>query len=240
VARVGLPDGPRDRRALHLSVAEAWTGASRRSRSGARSRRAQSGGPDQPALELGLGASPAALPPQPRAARVRAELHSTGVELSGHVVGFYAPLLTQLGVVSAHAFRDVPTGQRVRVAGVRVALQSPPQRSGQRVLFLTLDDRTGQVQATFFARALPDCAWVVRHAELVVVEGIVARRGRRGATLVAHRAWDLTRLWEAWQAGRLDAAWQERGTPAPHARVAPTPPSGRVPAAGGSAGAGGR
>jgi error-prone DNA polymerase len=104
----------------------------------------------------------------------------------------------------------------VRVAGVRVALQSPPQRSGNRVMFLTLDDRTGQVQVTFFSRALPDCAFTVSRARLVVAEGVVARRGQRGATVIGRRAWDLTRLWAAWQDGRMDMALRERGTPAPH------------------------
>jgi error-prone DNA polymerase len=84
------------------------------------------------------------------------------------------------------------------------------------VLFLTLDDRAGQVQVTFFTRALPDCAWVVRASELVVAEGVVSRRGQRGATLIGRRAWDLTRLWRAWQDGVLSPALQERGTPAPH------------------------
>jgi len=216
VARVGLPDGPRDRRMLRLAVEDRWSGARRRSGTA----RGGQGG-QQVRLDLGfdeqVGTDPVlALPPQPSAARVRDELRSTGVELTAHVVSFYAPLLAQLGVVTASAFRDVPTGARVRVAGVRVALQSPPQRSGQRVLFLTLDDRTGQVQVTFFSRVLDDCAWVVRASELVVAEGVVGRRGRRGATLVGRRAWSLPRLWRAWQDDALDAALRERGTPAPH------------------------
>jgi error-prone DNA polymerase len=153
---------------------------------------------------------------------VRAELLTTGIDLSAHVVGFYAPLLHELGVVDASSFRDLPAGARVRVAGLRVALQSPPQRSGDRVLFLTLDDRTGQVQVTFFSRSLADCAWVAREAELVLAEGVVSRRGRRGATLIGRRAWDLTRLWRAWQDGVLARALRERGTPAPHLSMAAT------------------
>jgi error-prone DNA polymerase len=213
LARVGLPGGPKDRRMLRLVVEERWSGARRRAGS--------NGGGQQVRLELGFDdgvmTDPAlTLPPQSSAVRVRDELRSTGVELTAHVVSFYTPLLEQLGVVTASAFRDVPTGTRVRVAGVRVALQSPPQRSGQRVLFLTLDDRTGQVQVTFFSRVLDDCAWVVRASELIVAEGVVGRRGRRGATLVGRRAWSLPRLWRAWQDDALDAALAERGTPAPH------------------------
>ena len=203
VARVGV-GGPRDRRALRLAVEEAWAGRAT-ARAGARAAA-------QATLPLPPPAPPT-LPPERRGDRLRAELAATGVELTTHVVAPYAPLLRALGVTDAHALRDAPTGARVRVAGVRVALQSPPQRSGDRVLFLSLDDRTGQVQVTFFARSLPDCAWVVRTAWLVVTEGVVSRRGRRGATVVGRRAWDLARLWRAWQAGDLDAALAERGTP---------------------------
>ena len=73
-------------------------------------------------------------------------------------------------------------------AGVKVAVQSPAQRSGQRVLFLSLDDRTGQTQTTYFERNLPDAAWTVLHAWLLVAEGRVTRRGRRGATAASSGA----------------------------------------------------
>lgn len=206
LAGVGRSVGPPDRRTLRLLVEEHWSSSRRRTAAGAA----------QVALPMPLAPEDVGLPRQPSAARVRAELRATGVDLSAHVVSFYAPLLRALEVVDASGLREVPTGRRVRIAGIRVALQSPPQRSGERVLFLTLDDRTGQSQVTFFTRALPDCAWVVRTAELVVAEGVVARRGRRGATVVGRRAWDLTRLWRAWQDGTLTAALAERGTPDPH------------------------
>jgi error-prone DNA polymerase len=64
------------------------------------------------------------------------------------------------------------------------------------------------------------------HAWLLVAEGRVSRRGRRGATLVGLRAWDLSRLWRAWQEGWLDRALEERGTPAPHERTDVTRPAG--------------
>jgi error-prone DNA polymerase len=224
LAALGRPGAPRDRRELRLLVEESWSLRGRRpmrrrtppQRGGGTAAAATGAIASQGTLPLAVLDPPVGLPPESLASRVRDELRTTGVDLSGHVVSFYAPLLAALGVVDAAAFRGVPAGDRVRVAGVRAALQSPPQRSGDRVLFLTLDDRTGQVQVTFFARALPDCAWIVRSAELVVCEGVVARRGSRGATLVGRRAWDLTRLWRAWQDGVLASALEERGTPAPH------------------------
>jgi len=219
LAGVGSPGGPRDRRALRLLIEETWSPRGRgRGRGGGRGRVGSAA--DQGVLPLVLAVPSTDLPPESRARQVRGELRTTGVDLTAHVMTFYEPLLRELGVVGAATFRTAAAGARVRVAGVRVALQSPPQRSGDRVVFVTLDDRTGQVQVTFFARALPDCAWVLRTAELVVAEGVVSRRGSRGATLVGRRAWDLTVLWRAWQDDALTRALAERGTPAPHVAAA--------------------
>jgi error-prone DNA polymerase len=145
------------------------------------------------------------------------------MDLTRHVVSFYEPLLEVLGVTRACDLPSVPTQTKVRVAGVKVAIQSPAQRSGQRVLFLSLDDRTGTTQTTYFERNLDDCAWTVLHAWLLVAEGRLTRRGRMGATVTGTRAWDLSRLWRAWQEGWLDAALEERGTPAPHERTTARP-----------------
>ena len=51
---------------------------------------------------------------------------------------------------------------------MKVATQTPPIRSGRRVVFLTLDDATGPADATFFEDAQgpyaatvfrPGCCW---------------------------------------------------------------------------------
>ncbi len=41
------------------------------------------------------------------------------------------------------------------VAGVKVASQTPAIRSGQRIIFLTLDDATGPVEVTVFESVQP-------------------------------------------------------------------------------------
>ena len=214
IAGVGRRGGPRDRRTLRLGVEELWRGRSRRRGSVRRS--------EQTALDLHVDHEPQ-LPPDSDASRVRAELAATGLDVSRHVISFYEPLLEVLGVVRAGDLERCADRQWVRLAGVKTAVQSPAQRSGQRVLFLSLDDRTGQTQTTYFERSLDDCAWTVRHAWLLVVEGRVSRRGGRGATLTGSRAWDLSRLMRAWQQGWLEEALDERGTPAPHERTVVRP-----------------
>jgi error-prone DNA polymerase len=214
IAGVGRRGGPRDRRALRLGVEELWRGRARRRGNGPAA--------EQAAFDLHADHEPQ-LPAAGAGAQVRAELAATGLDVSRHVAAFYEPLLQALGVVRACDLERCENQARVRVAGVKVAVQSPAQRSGQRVMFLSLDDRTGQTQTTYFERSLDDCAWTVLHAWLLVAEGRVSRRGQRGATVIGHRAWDLSRLWRAWQEGWLPAALAERGTPAPHERVASKP-----------------
>ena len=77
------------------------------------------------------------------------------------------------------------------VAGVKVATQTPPIRSGRRVVFLTLDDATGPVDATFFEDAQGPYAATVFHSWLLVVRGELRRTGRRGVSLRATGAWEL-------------------------------------------------
>jgi error-prone DNA polymerase len=235
VAGVGRRGGPAGRRALRLTVEELWANRKQRRRGSTSSTGSghghRAGGddptarPEQTRLDLHVDHVPQ-IPEERPGDRVRDELAMTGMDVSRHVISFYEPLLEALDVTRACDLEQLPTQSRVRVAGVKVAIQSPPQRSGQRVMFLSLDDRTGTTQATYFERSLDDCAWTVLHAWLLVAEGRVSRRGRRGATLVGLRAWDLSRLWRAWQEGWLDRALEERGTPAPHERTDVTRPAG--------------
>jgi error-prone DNA polymerase len=102
----------------------------------------------------------------------------------------------------------------VLVAGVKVATQTPPVRSGRRVVFVTVDDATGPVDATFFEDAQAGCAATVFHSWLLVIRGEVRRTGPRGVSIQADDCWDLARLAEAWQVGRLPAVHEAMGLPA--------------------------
>jgi error-prone DNA polymerase len=115
--------------------------------------------PVQLTLELGTRPDevvPSGLPDMTDADRVRAELEVLGLDVSRHLVEFYTPLLEALGVVRARDLVDQRSGAVLTVAGVKVATQTPPVRSGRRVIFTTLDDATGPVDATFFDDAHGD------------------------------------------------------------------------------------
>src|SRR5471032_2856226 len=109
------------------------------------------------------------------AERVWAELDVLGLDASRHVVDFYTPLLDALGVTRSRDLLRRRSRTEILVAGVKVATQTPPIRSGRRVVFLTLDDATGPVDATFFEDAQGPYAATVFHSWLLVVRGFVRR-----------------------------------------------------------------
>jgi error-prone DNA polymerase len=136
---------------------------------------------------------------------VRAELEVLGLDASGHIMDQYAPLLEALEVTRSHQLLRRRSKAQLLVAGVKVATQTPPIRSGRRVVFLTLDDGTGPVDATFFEDAQGPYAATVFGSWLLVVRGEVRRTGHRGISLRATGAWPLTDLHARWQREGIDA-----------------------------------
>jgi error-prone DNA polymerase len=97
------------------------------------------------------------------------------------------------------------------VAGVKVASQTPAVRSGQRIIFLTLDDGSGLADITVFERVQPWCAKTIFHGLVLAVWGRLRRTGIRGASVVAERVWDLTALAQARREDHLTEALAEGG-----------------------------
>jgi error-prone DNA polymerase len=145
------------------------------------------------------------LPEMDAEERMRAELEILGLDASRHVVDTYAEFLDDLGAVRSKDLLTQRSRAELLVAGVKVATQTPPVRSGRRVVFLTLDDGTGPVDATFFEDAQGPYAATVFGSWLLVVRGELRRTGRRGVSLRATGAWPLPDLSDHWQRGGIEA-----------------------------------
>jgi error-prone DNA polymerase len=141
---------------------------------------------------------------------VRAELEVLGMDVSHHLMDFYADLVTAMqagGLPFTHS-RDLLSRRsrsEVLVAGVKVATQTPPVRSGRRVIFLTLDDSTGPVDATFFPDAQGPYAQTLFSSWLLLVRGQTRRTGPRGISLRATGCWELSSVRQAWLDGGVPA-----------------------------------
>ncbi|MFJ1916410.1 DNA polymerase III subunit alpha [Streptomyces sp. NPDC088147] len=179
---------------------------------------------DQLPLEGGRRTAPAGLPDLGDAERLSAELGVLGMDASRHLMGDHYAFLKELGVMSAKRLREVPHGRTVLVAGAKVATQTPPIRSGRRVIFTTLDDGTGLVDLAFFDDSHEACAHTVFHSWLLLVRGVVQRRGPRSLSVVGAAAWNLAELVELREKGGLDAV--AAALDAPSASAAPASPSG--------------
>ncbi|CAM5563891.1 Error-prone DNA polymerase [Streptomyces narbonensis] len=127
------------------------------------------------------------------------------MDTSRHLMDDHHAFLRELGVV-AQRLRDTPHGRTVLVAGAKAATQTPPIRSGKRVIFSTLDDGTGLVDLAFFDDAHERCAHTVFHSWLLLVRGVVQRRGPRSLSVVGSAAWNLAELVELRSSGGLEAA----------------------------------
>jgi error-prone DNA polymerase len=151
---------------------------------------------------------------------VRAELEVLGLDATRHLVSFFEPLLRDLGVTRARDLAGLRQDAWVMVAGVKIATQTPAIRSGQRIVFLSLDDATGPIEVTVFEKVQPKVAKTVFHAYAMAVWGQLRRTGVRGVSVVAEEVWDLSALHRARREGRLREAMDAPTVPnAPERRL---------------------
>jgi error-prone DNA polymerase len=141
------------------------------------------------------------------AERVEAELEILGFEVSRHVLGFYTDLLAGLGVVRSTELADQENGEAILVAGAKVATQTPAVRSGQRIIFASLDDAAGLVDLAFFESVQDRCAARLFASWLLLVRGRVRRAGAgpMAVTVNATECWDLPALEEIRVSGGIGA-----------------------------------
>jgi error-prone DNA polymerase len=142
-----------------------------------------------------------------QAERVAAELEILGFDLSRHVLGFYNELLDGLGVVRSDRLDGCRSGEVILVAGVKVATQTPAVRSGQRIIFASLDDAAGLADLAFFESVQDRCAARLFGSWLLLVRGRVRRAGAgpMAVTVNATECWDIPALDEIRLSGGMPA-----------------------------------
>jgi error-prone DNA polymerase len=157
--------------------------------------------------QLSLGFAPpvltlSGLPAMGREEKIGNELTRLGMDITDHLLSGYAPFLNEIGATRSCDLLAQRNNTSVLLAGVKVALQSPPIRSGKRVLFLTLDDGYGCSDSTFFPDVLASdrYAQTLQSAPLFLVRGTTRRTGERGISIRATGVWDLSTAHDKWQA----------------------------------------
>lgn len=148
---------------------------------------------------------PTGLPDMGVGERVREEMSILGLDVSAHVLDFYKDLLSEIRAVASQDLLKQRSGSQVWVAGAKVAIQSPPVRSGRRVIFVTLDDSTGPIDAAFFDDVQQDYGSTLFGSWLLIIRGQLRRSGPRGVSMRATGCWDLGAVRQLWKSEGMDA-----------------------------------
>ncbi len=118
---------------------------------------------------------------------VASELAMMGVSVRRHPLYFAREKLRALGVVSRNQLDALPDGKRVRVAGIVIARQRPPIKSGHTVVFITMEDEAGLLEVTVFERVYQQWGKVIFSHSALIVDGVLQKKGRYGTVILGER-----------------------------------------------------
>jgi DNA polymerase-3 subunit alpha len=101
--------------------------------------------------------------------------HATlGFYISGHPLDKYAGRLKDLKAIELSSMESCKNGQDIVVAAIVVQLRPMRNRQGQSWAILTLQDRTGEIEALVFSEAYQKLAGTLKTATPLLVKGRVA------------------------------------------------------------------
>ena len=168
--------------------------------------------PNQPMLDFDLlERIPQGNTAPTKAEIVAAEMAILKMDVTEHAIEQYRPMLDEMGVVHSNELVGLRNKSEVLVAGIRVATQTPPMRSGKRVVFITLDDGFGCSDSTFFDEAQGRSSHILFNNRLLVIAGKTRRTGVNGVSIMAENAWDIRELWAQWQKTNLAKNFSSAG-----------------------------
>jgi DNA polymerase-3 subunit alpha len=105
--------------------------------------------------------------------RLNGEKETLGLYLTGHPIERYEEELSH--IVDASISELKPTANRsLVIAGLIVAIRTMQTRRGDRMAFITLDDRTGRLELAIFSDIFHSCRHLLTKDTLLVVSGQVS------------------------------------------------------------------
>jgi len=126
--------------------------------------------------------------------RLRGELDATGLAYTMHPMCLYERHYQSLGITTSENLRKLSPGARVKVAGLIIARQTPPTRSKQRVIFLTVEDSTGLIDVAVFADAQRKYAACALKEPLLYIEGTLRYTSEHAFSITAEKVLDLRKV----------------------------------------------
>lgn len=128
--------------------------------------------------------------------RLQGEKETLGLFLTGHPIDQYEDEIQCFVSARLNNLQPTARGESATIAGLVVDMrQTRSKKSGERLAFLMLDDKTGRVEVAVFARCFAEYGDLVQKDSLLVVRGEVRSRDQ-GMSLVADEIMDIRRARE--------------------------------------------
>lgn len=120
---------------------------------------------------------------RPFVEQVWIEHRTMEVYCTAHPMAVLRPWLMADGILRARDLRSIPSGRRIKVAGLMIMVHTPPTRSGKRVMFATLEDESGLMDFVMFPGVQKQWAKDVLTNEVLAIEGRLKREGEKGLSI---------------------------------------------------------
>jgi error-prone DNA polymerase len=102
------------------------------------------------------------------------EQQVTGLSAGEHPIAPHRAWLNSSGILDSQALADVPAGESVVVAGLKIMHQAPPTAKG--IHFITLEDEWSMINLVVRPDVYQKYRAVWRGERLLIIEGEVQRK----------------------------------------------------------------
>jgi DNA polymerase III subunit alpha len=169
--------------------------------------------------EAGEGPSDPPLPATPEWSseeRLRREKEALGFFVSGHPLDEFRHFLDQAGATSVYGLEALDDDSAVTLGGVPVSLKTSPDRKGNRMAFVQLEDYTGTVECIAFAEAFERCRAGLEAERPLLIKGRLSTREQQKPKIILEDAVAIADLFAmgrvavhlqlstSWEAERLE------------------------------------
>jgi error-prone DNA polymerase len=101
-----------------------------------------------------------------------------------HLIHFCRDRLKELGALESNKLPSIPSGRRVRVAGLVITRQAPS--TAKKIRFFTLEDEFGQVNVTIKPDVYDRYRQVANRQPILVIDGVMQRQDGVWSVLASH------------------------------------------------------
>jgi error-prone DNA polymerase len=134
--------------------------------------------------ELRLDASAPGLPDLDDFDINQLEYRISDLSTGHHLIHFCRERLNQLGALESNKLPSIPSGKRVRVAGLVITRQAPS--TAKKIRFFTLEDEFGQVNVTIKPDVYDRYRQVANRQPILVIDGLMQRQDGVWSVLASH------------------------------------------------------